>query len=109
MNHKYCINCEIEFMSGENNKGDFCSDECADAFIKGADPELIARSANQNPDALPITQDSWPPRTNTGHLPPNTDEAITSMLKIGGVNQSDIDKVLQLGSQSKSKIESTPE
>ena len=103
---KFCINCEIEFQPGENNNGDFCSDECADAFIKGADPELVSRSANTNPDALPITQDSWnrSPRTNSGHLPPSTPEAIASMLKIGGVSQADIDKVLQ----TKSSNESTP-
>jgi len=94
---KYCINCELEFMPGENNNGDFCSAECADAFNAKCDPVQLDKSRNTNPDALPTTEllsGIRPARTNMGHLPPNTEDAIASMLRIGGVNQEAIAKVM---------------
>lgn len=104
--HKFCINCEIEFQLGENNNGDFCSDECADAFNARCDPAQLDKSRNTNPDALPtnellnVTLANRAVRNLSGHLPPNTEEAIASMLRIGGVNQEAINKVMATKSKA---------
>jgi len=111
--HKYCINCENEVGEAlRDSHDDFCSPECAEEYAANADPELLNRARNTNPDALPITQDSWTGNrtgynSTTGNknngLPPNNEDAIASMLKIGGVSQADIDKVLQTKSSNESE------
>lgn len=101
---KYCVNCEeailvIEAYQGDI--GDFCSDKCANEFINGCDPDLLARAQESNPHALPSFDVLSSPRINSGHLPPNTLDAVQSLLRIGGVSQEAIDNVVSIEKANK--------
>lgn len=111
--HKYCINCEEQISNYDpvkNGITDFCSDKCSQEYAASCDTELLNRARNTNPDALPINNieitSPWGRKrviTTDGSLPPNSEDAIASMLKIGGVSQADIAKVLQTKSSNESE------
>lgn len=89
----HCINCEESFEIVKSDPADFCSAECAQEYAAKANPEVLQRESNTNPDALPNLAEAWnlpnssavnKGRVNnaaTGILPPNTMEAISSLLQ----------------------------
>ena len=100
---RYCINCE-EPIPDEllKHSEDFCSPICKHEYNASADPEILARETNSNPDALPITTESWAkparPTSNansnkSGILPPNSIEAISALLQTS--SNSDIEQAVK--------------
>lgn len=78
---KYCVNCEEQIPPELlKHSEDFCSPACKSEYEQKADPVIVARSSNTNPDALPILDIPYSPRAN-GILPSNTIEAISSLLQ----------------------------
>jgi hypothetical protein len=114
ISNKYCVNCEsvIDTNSAEwqdSNHADFCSELCAQEYAANCDPELLARAAEINPDALPIKDSLLSnPRAITGHpasaldgtLPPATLAAVQSILNIGAVSKHEIAQAIKTNSQN---------
>ena len=95
MTQRYCINCEELLFT--NSEGDFCTQACADEYAASCDPRILELAREANPDAMPVKQEALSGfRSKGGELPPNTLDAVTSMLRIGGVKQDDIDRVMNI-------------